>query len=163
MTTNIDRSIYSGSTRQSGSAGWSLRRRYRAEAGASPIDKASELAWLGLMVLEGLFLLRFGLKLMAANPENPFAKLVYSATDLFLRPFHGLIATPTADGMILEISTLIAMAVYALAFCVVARALLVVVDKPDVAASALEIEARETQGSSAALAARNPPVWRKEL
>src|SRR5512145_623029 len=49
--------------------------------------KATQLIWLGLGILEVLLALRFFLKLIAANPSNLFASLLYSFTDLFLFPF----------------------------------------------------------------------------
>jgi len=66
-------------------------------------------------MLEALLALRIGLKLIGANADNPFAAPLYGFTDIFVFPFAGLIGTPTADGMALEISSVIAMLVYALA------------------------------------------------
>jgi len=77
--------------------------------------KATQLIWLLLGVLEALLALRILLKLMAANPGNAFAAFLYSITDIFLLPFVGLTATPAAGGMVLELSTFIAMLVYGLA------------------------------------------------
>jgi YggT family protein len=72
--------------------------------------------WLVTIALEAMIGLRFLLKLIAANPSNPFAQLVYGFTDLFLWPFQGLTITPAGpNGMVLEISSLIAMLVYAAA------------------------------------------------
>jgi len=76
--------------------------------------KATQLIWLLLGFLEIMLALRFVLKLIAANPDSPVSKLIYGFTDLFLFPFAGLTATPSAGGMVLELSTLIAMGVYAL-------------------------------------------------
>ncbi|MCL4868117.1 MAG: YggT family protein [Anaerolineae bacterium] len=60
--------------------------------------------------------LRILLKLIAANPSNPFARLVYGVTELFVWPFQGLTVTPMAEnGMILEINTFFAMLVYTVA------------------------------------------------
>ena len=76
--------------------------------------KATQVVWLILGILEVLFALRLGLKLIGANPDNSFAVFIYGFTNLFLFPFAGLTATPSAGGMVLEISTVIAMVVYAL-------------------------------------------------
>ena len=76
--------------------------------------KVTQLVWLVFGILEALLALRFVLKLIAANPASPFAVFIYGFTGLFLFPFAGLTATPSAGGMVLEISTVIAMAVYAL-------------------------------------------------
>ena len=78
--------------------------------------KLGQFVWLIGGLLEAMLGLRFLLKLMAANPDSPFAEFVYSLTDLFLWPFQALIASPsTSQGMVLEISTLFAMLVYGLA------------------------------------------------
>ena len=76
--------------------------------------KATQLIWLGLVMLEALIALRIGLKLIGANPDNPFAAFVYSVSHIFLFPFEGLVGDPAASGMVLELSSLIAMVVYAL-------------------------------------------------
>ena len=65
-------------------------------------------------VLEGLIGLRFILKLMAANPANPFASLVYFVTSPFLWMFQGLTRTPSFEGIEIEFFSLVAMVVYAL-------------------------------------------------
>ncbi|NJD57847.1 MAG: hypothetical protein C3F13_12870 [Anaerolineales bacterium] len=75
---------------------------------------ATQVVALLVSILEALLALRFLLKLIAANPHSPIAVFIYAVTDLLLTPFAGLTATPSADGMILEISTLIAMLVYGL-------------------------------------------------
>ena len=75
--------------------------------------KATQLIWLGLIFLEALIALRIGLKLIAANPANPFAAFTFGLSDIFLFPFQGLVGTPASGGSVLELSSLIAMVVYA--------------------------------------------------
>lgn len=87
------------------------------------MNKVTNFIWLLAGILEGLLGLRFMLKLIAANPNAPFVSLVYRVTDLFLWPFAGITVTPSANGMVLEISSLIAMFVYALAFWIIVRLL----------------------------------------
>lgn len=74
----------------------------------------SQFIWLAFGILEGLIILRIVLRLIAANPANPFANLVYRVTDVFLWPFFGLTAQPSAGGIVLELSSIIALIVYAL-------------------------------------------------
>src|SRR3972149_967014 len=76
--------------------------------------KATQLIWLFLGILEAMIALRIGLKLIAANPESPIVALIYGFTNLFLFPFAGMTATPSAGGMVLELSSFFAMAIYAL-------------------------------------------------
>jgi YggT family protein len=70
--------------------------------------------WLMFGALEGLLGLRLILKLLASNPSNPFAQLVYGLSDIFVWPFVGLTVTPSAAGIVIEIHTIIAMVVYAI-------------------------------------------------
>jgi hypothetical protein len=83
--------------------------------------KATQLVWLMFGLLEGLLALRLFLKLIGANAASPFAGLLYSFTDLFLMPFAGIVGTPAAGSLVLEISTFIAMVVYALVAWVIER------------------------------------------
>jgi len=76
--------------------------------------KATYVIWLLLGLLEALIAFRIGLKLIGANAANPFAMFIYSFSNLFVFPFMGLTATPAANGMVLEISSVIAMFVYLL-------------------------------------------------
>lgn len=77
------------------------------------MNKVSGLIWLAGGLLEALIGMRFLLKLIAANPNTPFVSLIYGLSDVFLWPFAGLTTTPSANGMVLEISSLVAMLVYA--------------------------------------------------
>ncbi len=72
--------------------------------------------WSILAFLEILLALRFVLRLISANAESGFGMLIYGVTGLFVAPFNGLISTPTPGGSAIEVTTLIAMAVYALIF-----------------------------------------------
>jgi hypothetical protein len=76
--------------------------------------KVTQLIWLFLGILEALIALRIGLKLIGANPDSPIVALIYGLTYLFLFPFEGMIATPAAGSMVLELSSLFAMLIYAL-------------------------------------------------
>jgi YggT family protein len=85
--------------------------------------RVSQLIWLAAGVLEAMIGLRVFLKLIAANPNAFFARFVYAMTAPFLWPFSNLTVTPSAEGMVLEISSLIAMVVYAVATWVVVQAI----------------------------------------
>jgi len=96
--------------------------------------KATYVIWLLAGLLEILLAFRFGLKLIAANPANPFAMFIYGLTSLFVLPFMGLVPAPAASGAVLELSTLIAMVVYALVFWGVERLVWVILYRPRQAA-----------------------------
>lgn len=86
------------------------------------ISKVIQLIWLMAGVLEALIAIRIFLKLIAANPNAGFANFIYGLTGVFLLPFSGLTTQPsTASGSVLEISSIIAMVVYALFFWLVTR------------------------------------------
>jgi len=78
------------------------------------LRRITGLIQLSFGVLNGLIGLRFLLKLMAANPANPFASLVYFITTPFLWMFQGLTRTPSFEGIEIEFFSLVAIVVYAL-------------------------------------------------
>ena len=94
------------------------------------IVRLTQLVWLLFGILEALIGLRVLLKLIAANPNSPFAALVYSASNLFVWPFAGLTRTPAAEGMVLDIPSIIAMFVYALVAWAIVRLIWIVLDRP---------------------------------
>ena len=90
------------------------------------------IMWSMLAFLEILLAFRFVLRMMAANANSGFAVLIYGITGIFVGPFNGLIATPRSGGSSLEVTTLIAMAVYAMIFWGVVYVIRIVVDRPNV-------------------------------
>lgn len=76
--------------------------------------KATQLVWLLFGILEALIALRIGLMLIGANPESPIVALIYGFTYLFLFPFEGLVNSPAAGNMVLELSSMFAMLIYGL-------------------------------------------------
>jgi hypothetical protein len=65
-------------------------------------------------LIDGLLLIRFFLRALAANADAGFAQAVYAITGILVSPFTGLFGTPQiATGAALELSTLIALIVYA--------------------------------------------------
>lgn len=92
--------------------------------------KATQVIWLLLGILESAIALRFMFKLIGVNAANPFATLLYAVTDLFVAPFASLTGAPAAGGMILEISSLIAMIVYLLIAWAIERIVYVLFYRP---------------------------------
>jgi hypothetical protein len=90
----------------------------------------NRILWSILAFLEILLAFRFMLRLIAANPESGFAMLMYGITGIFVGPFNGLISTPAYGGSALELTTLIAMLVYALIFWGIEYVIRIVVDRP---------------------------------
>ena len=92
--------------------------------------KATQLVWLAFGILEALIAMRIGLKLIGANAASPIAAFIYGFTDLFLLPFQGLIGTPAVGNMVLEITSVIAMVVYALIGWALERIIWVIFYRP---------------------------------
>ena len=78
------------------------------------LRRITGLIQLAFVVLNGLIGIRFLLKLMAANPANPFAQLIYFITTPFLWLFQGITYTPSFQGIQIEFFSLIAIVVYSL-------------------------------------------------
>ncbi len=97
-------------------------RDYGAERRRT-LYQISALIGFFFAVLEGLIGIRVLLRMIGANPQNSFASLVYNFTALFLAPFNGLVPTPAAGPMVLEVSSIIAILVYALVAWAIIRLL----------------------------------------
>jgi hypothetical protein len=78
------------------------------------VSRINQVIWLLFGFLEALIGLRVVLKLIGANPAAFFTQMVYGITDVFLWPFAGITPTPGVGAFQLEISSIIAMIVYAL-------------------------------------------------
>ncbi|MBK5251500.1 MAG: YggT family protein [Peptostreptococcaceae bacterium] len=78
--------------------------------------KARKIVYYILGVLETLFTFRLIFKILGANPQSVFVKIIYAITSLFLAPFDGIFRNAVADGAetqaVLEPKLLIAMVSY---------------------------------------------------
>ena len=98
-------------------AGLQHRARTVRDVGAEQrlnLHTVSQVILLFFGIVEGLIGLRIILKVIGADPDNEFARFIYNAAGLFLAPFFGLVGSPAAGGMVLEISSFIGLLVYAL-------------------------------------------------
>jgi YGGT family len=91
------------------------------------------LGWV-LLVLEVALSLRFLLKLIGANPANPFTSFLYNLTNVFLFIFNDIVTNPTfgpgrAD--VFEVTTLIAMIVYGLIYLLLKLLLRTTISRPN--------------------------------
>jgi hypothetical protein len=92
--------------------------------------KLTQLVWLMVGLLEGVIALRVIFKLIGVNAANPFAALIYGVSNPFVAPFASLTGAPEAGGMVLEITSIIAMLVYALIGWGIARIITVLFYRP---------------------------------
>ena len=99
-------------------------------SGGRACSRSHRIIWTLVGILEIGLGLRFMLKLIAANPDSGFGVFIYGITSIFVAPFTALVGTPTAGGTIFELTTLIAMAVYALLAWIIVRVVLVAADRP---------------------------------
>jgi hypothetical protein len=81
---------------------------------STPARRAMEGIYLLFGIVDGLLLIRLGLKLLGANPHAGFATFTYGVTDFFLAPFHGLLPNVVSGSSVLELSLLIAILIYSL-------------------------------------------------
>ena len=90
------------------------------------------IRWI-IVALELLFLLRFVLELIGADPNNIFAQFLYNFTGFFLYPFLGIVPnTPIGkNGAFIDWSTLIGMAVYGILYWILRLFLRTTVSRPE--------------------------------
>ncbi len=126
----VDRREETVVTQQPGYASSEQVTRDVAAEGRLALLRVTNIIWTVLSLLEISLGLRFVLKLIAANPKSGFAAFMYGITGPFLAPFTALVGTPASGGASLEVTTLIAMGVYALLFWIIVRVLRVAADRP---------------------------------
>jgi YGGT family len=98
--------------------------------GASPLGTWVRIISIVLAVVEGLIAIRFVLKLLAANPEAGFARLIDGVTAPMVAPFVGLLGNPASSvGNQIEVASLVAMAVYALVAWLLTRIVQLVLNR----------------------------------
>ena len=83
--------------------------------------KLVQLVWLVFGIVEALIAIRFVLKLLGANQNADFARLVDGVTAPLVAPFVGLFGTPQLGGSVFEPQALVALVVYLLVAWVVAK------------------------------------------
>ena len=86
-----------------------------------PADRAIRIVYLVLGIVEFLIAIRVVLKLLAANPNAGFSSFIYGITAPLVAFFQGVFPEPAANGSVLEISALLAMAVWALVAWIIVR------------------------------------------
>jgi YggT family protein len=126
----VDRRAETVVTQQAGYAATEQVTRDVAAERRLTSFQINRFMWTLLGILEILLGIRFMLKLIAANPDSGFTIFIYGITAVFIAPFNALLGTPSVGSSIIEVTTLIAMAVYALLIWVLVRLIQIVVDRP---------------------------------
>ncbi len=89
--------------------------RQPAAAGVGPAVFAARAIYFVFGIIVAFIVLRMVLLLLAANQSNAFVDFVYSVSGLFVAPFFGIFAyTPAYGASVFEVSSLVAVIVYAL-------------------------------------------------
>ena len=81
--------------------------------------KIGWIMWAVLGLLEFLLGFRFALKLFAVEPGSSLNIFVSGITGVIIAPFGTLLGMPTFEGSVFEMTTLVAMGVYAMLFWVI--------------------------------------------
>ncbi len=80
------------------------------------VSRVSQFVWLMVAVIALLLAFRFVMMLLAANPANTFASIIYNITNVLVAPFATLLNTPVFEGgSVVDIASIVAMVVYILA------------------------------------------------
>jgi hypothetical protein len=83
-------------------------------APTSGVVIAQRVIWFFVGVITVLLALRFVLLLLGANRDAGFVDFVYTVSGMFVAPFVGIFGEPTYGQSVLEISSLLAIVIYAL-------------------------------------------------
>ncbi|HEX2173845.1 MAG TPA: YggT family protein [Dehalococcoidia bacterium] len=94
------------------------------------LHKVIHAIWLIVGFLEIMLAIRFMLRILGANPENPFAIFVYGLTGPLVAPFATLFGLPRVGVSVFEWSTILAMVVYWLLAWMVTKLLALIWDRP---------------------------------
>lgn len=75
----------------------------------------ARLIYLIVGIVEAFIVLRIFLLLLGANTGSAFVDAVYGISDIFVAPFYGIFGyTPTFGASVFDLSSLVALLVYAL-------------------------------------------------
>lgn len=87
---------------------------YAAVPAVPVYERRRRIIYFVFGLIETLILIRVILKLLAANPQAGFTGLIYGITYPFVALFSGVFPTPQGSGSVFELSSVLAIGVYAL-------------------------------------------------
>lgn len=91
-------------------------------ATVSPVWRLAQLVYVIAGIVITLIILRVILKALAANAGAGFTSFIYGLTAPLVAPFQGIFATPqSSNGSVFELSSIVAIIVYALVAWAVVR------------------------------------------
>ena len=77
-------------------------------------QRLTQLIYWVFALVEGLILIRLVLKVLGANQAAGFAQFIYGITGPLVAPFINLFSNPAYQNSVLELSSIVALIVYAL-------------------------------------------------
>ncbi len=83
--------------------------------------RLTQLIYWVFGLVEGLIAIRLILKALGANPSAGFAQFIYGVTAPLVAPFLNLFNNPTYSNSVLELSSIVALVVYALVAWLLAK------------------------------------------
>jgi uncharacterized protein YggT (Ycf19 family) len=76
--------------------------------------RLTQIIYWVFALVEGLIAIRLILRALGANPSAGFAQFIYGVTGPLVAPFINLFGNPTYNNSVLELSSIVALIVYAL-------------------------------------------------
>jgi YggT family protein len=101
-----------------------LREKAHGIVTADQNSKIARIVYIVYFIfagLEALLGVRVLLRLIGANPDNGFASFINALSGLFVAPFASLFQNPAYGTIVLEVTTMIAMLIYAVLAWVIGR------------------------------------------
>jgi uncharacterized protein YggT (Ycf19 family) len=76
--------------------------------------RAVQAVWFLVGLVDVIIVIRFVMKLLAANPAAGFVTFMYNLSEPLVAPFRGIFGTPATGGSVLEPASLVAIVIYSL-------------------------------------------------
>jgi len=83
--------------------------------------RITQIVYWVFALIEGLIAIRLVLRALGANPSAGFAQFIYGITAPLVAPFVGLFGNPSYQNSVLELSSIVALIVYALIAWLIGR------------------------------------------
>ena len=77
-------------------------------------DRAIQVVWWIVGLIDALIAIRFLLKMFGANTGSAFVAFMYALTDPLVAPFHGIFNTAAAGRSVFEPESIVAIIIYTL-------------------------------------------------
>jgi uncharacterized protein YggT (Ycf19 family) len=77
-------------------------------------DRAIQVVWWVVGLIDTLIAIRFLLKMFGANTASAFVSFMYALTDPLVAPFHGIFNTGSAGRSVFEPESIVAIIIYTL-------------------------------------------------